>query len=82
MTAAYALHRGHQRLKPLIDFALKAGWKIVRTPSGNLKFTKQGLPQIYTGSTTGDHHAGYNTLARLRPTTNPRATTKENDVDG
>jgi len=29
----------------------------VRTPGGHLKFTKLGLPPIYTGSTASDHRA-------------------------
>lgn len=50
MITAYALHRGHKRLKPLIDLALQEGWSIVQTTRGNLRFIKQGLPAIYTGS--------------------------------
>ena len=51
MTTAHALHRGHERLKPLIDLALKEGWRVVQTSSGNLRFIKQGSPSIYIGST-------------------------------
>jgi hypothetical protein len=29
MSAAHTLHRGHKRLKPLIDFALREGWEVV-----------------------------------------------------
>ena len=50
MTTTHALHRGHKRLKPLIDLALEEGWKVVRTPGGHLRFIKQGLPSIYTGA--------------------------------
>ena len=50
MTAAHAFHRGHKRLKPLIDLALKEGWSVVQTTGGNLRFIKQGLPAIYTCS--------------------------------
>lgn len=66
MTAAHTLHRGHKRLKPLIDFAIREGWAVARTPGGHLKFTKQGLPPIYTGATAGDHRSDRNALARLR----------------
>lgn len=66
MTAAHTLHRGHKRLKPLIDFAIREGWTVARTPGGHLKFTKQGFPPIYTGATAGDHRADRNALARLR----------------
>lgn len=85
MTAARALHRGHKRLKPLIDFAIGEGWTVVRTPGGHLKFTKQGLPPIYTGATAGDHRADRNALARLRRAgriTNQATTTSEVGADG
>jgi hypothetical protein len=78
MTAAHVLHRGHERLKPLIDFALKEGWEVLRTPAGNVKLTKQGLSPICTGSTAGDHRPGRNALARMRRAdrmTRPRAMT-------
>ncbi len=68
MTTKRSLHRLNKRLKPLIDFALKEGWEIVHTPGGHLKFTKPGLPPIYTGSTPGDRRAGLNARARLRRT--------------
>ena len=85
MTTAHILHRGHKRLKPLIDFALREGWEVVRTPGGHLKFTKRGLSPIYTGSTAGDHRAGRNVLAPLRRAgraAKPRVTAKETGVDG
>ncbi len=66
MSTARIFHRGHKRLKPLIDFALKESWEVIRTPGGHLKFTKPGLPAIYTGATASDHRAGRNALARLR----------------
>lgn len=85
MTVSRALHRGHKRLKPLIDFAIREGWTVVRTPGGHLKFTKQGLPPIYTGATAGDHRADRNALARLRRAgriTSQAATTREAGADG
>lgn len=66
MSAAHVLHRGHKRLKPLIDFALREGWEVVRTRGGHLAFTKPGLPPIYTGSTASDHRACRNARARLQ----------------
>lgn len=66
MSAAHTLHRGHRRLKPLIDFALREGWEVVRTPGGHLKFTKPGLPPIYAGSTASDQRASRNARARLQ----------------
>ena len=85
MSAAHTLHRGHKRLKPLIDFAIREGWTVVRTPGGHLKFTKQGLPPIYTSATTGDHRADRNALARLRRvgrTADRAATIRGADTDG
>jgi len=73
-------HRGSRRLRPLIEFALSEGWEVARTPGGHLKFTKQGLPPIYTGSTASDHRADRNALARLRRT--ERAAVRELDQDG
>ncbi|MAY01993.1 MAG: hypothetical protein CMQ38_03320 [Gammaproteobacteria bacterium] len=73
-------HRGNKRLRPLIEFALSEGWEVARTPGGHLKFTKQGLPPIYTGSTASDHRADRNALARLRRT--ERAAVRELDQDG
>ena len=35
-------------------------------PGGHLKFTKPGLPPIYTGSTASDHRAARNARAQLR----------------
>ena len=66
MSIAGALHRGHKRLKPLIDFAVREGWQVTRTRGGHLKFTKTGLPAIYTSATASDHRAEQNALARLR----------------
>lgn len=85
MTAARTLHRGHKRLKPLIDFAVREGWTVVRTPGGHLKFTKRGLPPIYTAATAGDHRADRNALARLRRAgriTSRADTTRETGADG
>lgn len=85
MTAAHTLHRGHKRLKPLIDFAIKEGWTVARTPGGHLKFTKQGRPPIYTGATIGERRADRNALARLRRAdriSSQVATTREIGTDG
>ena len=85
MSTARMLHRGHTRLKPLIDFAMREGWEVVRTPGGHLKFTKQGLPPIYTGSTASDHRASRNALARLRRfdrTAAAREMTRGGSADG
>ncbi|MFJ5483785.1 type II toxin-antitoxin system HicA family toxin [Pectobacterium actinidiae] len=68
MSNAHELARGHKRLLPLIEYALNEGWEVVRTPGGHLKFTKPGLPPIFTSSTASDHRAGRNARALLRRT--------------
>ncbi|PAU86052.1 hypothetical protein CK507_16415 [Pseudomonas sp. WN033] len=68
MANARKLCRGHKRLLPLVEFALREGWEICRTPGGHLTFIKAGLPPIYTSSTTSDHRAGLNARAQLRRT--------------
>lgn len=66
MSNARELARGHKRLLPLIEYALGEGWEVVRTPGGHLKFTRPGLPPIFTSSTASDHRAGLNARAMLR----------------
>lgn len=66
MSSARELARGHKRLLPLIEYALREGWEVVRTPGGHLKFTRAGLPPIFTSSTASDHRAGLNARAMLR----------------
>ena len=58
--------RGFKRLKPLIEYALSEGWDVTHTAGGHLRFTKAGLPAIYTGSTPSDHRSPRSALARLR----------------
>jgi len=72
--------RGYKRLKPLIEFALNEGWEVTRTAGGHLRFTKPGLPAIYTGSTPSDHRSTRNALARMRR--QARAAAKEGGNDG
>ncbi|WP_313024546.1 type II toxin-antitoxin system HicA family toxin [Pseudomonas lopnurensis] len=64
--SAHELCRGHKRLLPLIEFALSEGWEVSRTGGGHLKFTKPGLPPIFTSSTASDHRSSENARARLR----------------
>ncbi|QCG68228.1 type II toxin-antitoxin system HicA family toxin [Pseudomonas veronii] len=66
MSDAHELARGHKRLLPLIEYALREGWDVVRTSGGHLKFTRPGLPPIFTSSTASDHRAGRNAYAMLR----------------
>ena len=66
MASAHDLARGHKRLRALIEFALGEGWKVVRTRSGHLLFTKRGCAPIYTSSTASDHRAERNARAQLR----------------
>lgn len=52
------LCRGHKSLWPLIEYALSEGWQVVHTAGDHLKFTKAGLPPLFTGSTATDCRAG------------------------
>lgn len=60
------VRRGDKRLQPLIQFAVSEGWRVSRTRSGHLKFSKRGMPPIYTGTTASDYRASRNAMARLR----------------
>ncbi|HCF1813042.1 MULTISPECIES: type II toxin-antitoxin system HicA family toxin [Stutzerimonas] len=80
MTTARPRKRDNKRLKLLIDFALKEGWAVTRTSVGHLKFTKPGLPPIYTGATPDDLRAGLIARARLRH--RPETTTREANANG
>jgi len=66
MPNAHDLCRGHKRLLPLVKFALREGWEISRTAGGHLKFTKSGLPSIYTSATPSDHRASRNAKVPMR----------------
>ncbi|HCF1525333.1 type II toxin-antitoxin system HicA family toxin [Pseudomonas aeruginosa] len=63
--SAHELCRDHKRLLPLIEFALSEGWEVGRTGGGYLKFTKPGLPPIFTSSTASDYRSSQNAWARL-----------------
>ena len=76
MPNARELARGHKRLLPLIEYALREGWEVVRTHGGHLKFTRPGLPPIFSSATPGDHRAGRNACAMLR-----RATRQYDAID-
>jgi len=66
MANARDLCRGHKQLLPLVEYALKEGWSVKRTPGGHLRFVKPGLPPIYTSSTVSDHRGGRNAQAMLK----------------
>nr|WP_297354088.1 type II toxin-antitoxin system HicA family toxin [uncultured Caldimonas sp.] len=65
MRHARELHRGHKRLRPLIEYALSEGWEVSRTAGGHLKFVKPGMPPIYTSSTPRDQRSVLNARARF-----------------
>lgn len=65
MSTVHELCRGHKQLIPLVAYALAEGWNVVRTAGGHLKFTKPGLPPIFTSSMAGDYRAGRNAKAQL-----------------
>jgi hypothetical protein len=50
MASTHELARGHQGLRTLIEFVLREGWQVTRTPSGVLELTKDGCASIYTAS--------------------------------
>lgn len=79
MTRPSIPSRGYKRLKPLIELAQAEGWQVTRTARGHLELTKPGLPPIYTSSTSSDHRATRNALARLRRETR---VAEEPDSDG
>ncbi len=66
MSTIHELCRGHKRLRPLIEFAMREGWQVSRTAGGHLRFVKPGLPPIFTASTASDHRASQNAWSRLR----------------
>jgi predicted RNA binding protein YcfA (HicA-like mRNA interferase family) len=53
-------------IRLLMDFALSHGWKVSRTQGGHIRFTKPGMPAIFTSSTPGDYRTELNTKPRLR----------------
>lgn len=53
--------RDHPRLLALIEFALREGWDVLRTPAGQLKLVKSGLPPIFKRSTARDLRASQST---------------------
>lgn len=61
MSSASERCRGHQRLLALIEFALREGWDVGRTPAGQLKLVKPGLPPIFTRSPVSDEQASQST---------------------
>jgi hypothetical protein len=55
-----------QGIRLLMDFALSHGWKVSRTQGGHIRFTKAGMPPIFTSSTPSDYRAELNAKAQLR----------------
>lgn len=82
MSHLHELARGHKQLLPLIEYALQEGWEVVRTSGGHLKFTKPGMPPIFTSSTASDYRAGRNARALLRRTQNQFATDEPSPDEG
>lgn len=60
------LHSTRHNLRLLITYALSNGWKVSRTQGGHIRFTKDGLPPIFTSATASDHRAELNAKAYLR----------------
>lgn len=57
-----------KKLRDLTDFAMTQGWTISHTNGGHLRFSKPGLPPIFTSSTPSDYRAERNMRAQLRRT--------------
>lgn len=53
-------------IRLLMNFALAHGWKVSRTQGGHIRFTKAGMPAIFTSSTPSDYRTELNTKAQLR----------------
>ncbi|EPZ6036673.1 type II toxin-antitoxin system HicA family toxin [Pseudomonas aeruginosa] len=53
--------RDHPRFLALIEFAVREGWHVRRTPAGQLKLVKPGLPPIFTRSLVSDDQASQST---------------------
>ena len=70
-----------RHLKPLIECALNEGWEVTCTTEGHLRFTKSGLPAIYTGSPSTDHHASCNVLTHVQQQERT-AITNQDDYNG
>ncbi len=65
MDNIYEYAKGKKQLQSLIDFALREGWEITRTRSGHLRFTRPGMPPVFTGFSASDFRATRNARARL-----------------
>ncbi len=57
MQSVRELARRHRPLLPLVEYALKEGWKVSRTGGGRLQFLKHGLPPIYTCTIPNEYHS-------------------------
>jgi len=51
MTTAYELTHGRERLRTLIEFAIREGWQVRRAADGRIIFSKSGGTTFYTGMT-------------------------------
>jgi len=52
MTTAYELAHGRERLRALIEFALREGWQVRYAADGRIIFSKPGSAAFYTGAAT------------------------------
>ena len=50
---------GNERLLSLIEFALREGWSVMRTPSGYIRLSKAGCASIYAGAAAGNRRCGF-----------------------
>jgi hypothetical protein len=52
-----SLRSARHGIRLLMAFALSHGWKVSRTQGGHIRFTKAGMPPIFTSSTPSDYRA-------------------------
>jgi len=51
MSTAYELAHGRERLRSLIEFAIREGWQVRQAKNGRIVFRKSSGAVFYTGTT-------------------------------
>ena len=78
MQSVRELARHHRPLLPLVEYALKEGWKVSRAGNGRLQFLKPGLPPIYTCAIPGEYPS--RTALDARPDRKDRRDQRQGDA--
>jgi len=50
----------------VIAFAKRHGFRVSRSGSNHMKFTREGTPTVFFSSTTSDHRAWRNGITKIR----------------